>query len=161
MVDQGSEGKGDTVKMSKVTNKKRAPRLRLATDIDMSKAKKSCKGCYGTGRKGWRTIDNPEDPGKKVKVPVICKCVTRNGGVKKDMLDELAEEMVTQMEEGVFAETLARDIMGLPIVERVKAIEQLERDLDNPDKLEVAKEQTREALAIIKQKMKEETHGDA
>ena len=135
----------------------RAPRLRLATDIDLNKARKDCDGCQGTGVKERKTIENPEQPGNKVEVPVICKCVTRGGGVKKDMLDE----MLLKMDSGDFPAHMAQDIMGLPMEPRLQAIRQLEADVANPKKPKKTRVVTEHALQLIKQAMKEASYGDA
>ncbi len=65
------------------------PRFRLSEDIDLSKADPNCKNCNGNGVKHWQIIEGDAD-----NIPVICKCVARNGGVKRDQLDRiLAGEM--------------------------------------------------------------------
>lgn len=112
--------------MSEPTEKD-IPRLRLATDIDLSKAKKSCKGCGGSGIKENRIIEDPENPGGKRTVPVICKCISRRGGVKKDQLDRIMEETAKQLEDGTFARDMAKDIMGLPVEAQGEAIMQIKR----------------------------------
>jgi hypothetical protein len=140
---------------------KTAPRLRLAEDIDLSRAKPGCNRCHGTGRAGSRIIDNPEVDGERISVPVICRCVTRGGGVKKDQLDRLAAEIAEQLEDGTFAKTLANDIMGLPVENRLSAINQLEADAINKEKSAKSRVAINAALVRIKELMKEEAHGDA
>ena len=95
--------------MSKPTKEKTPPRLRLTSTIDLSKAKPGCNRCHGNGVVGYKTI-----PEQKEKVPVICRCVTRRGGVKEDALDRIAKQMFDQLETGQFGKPLAADIMGLP-----------------------------------------------
>lgn len=111
----------------KIEATKQLPRLRLAKDIDLSKAKKNCKGCGGTGVKEEREIDDPENEGETVKVPVICKCVSRNQGVKRDQLDEAMENVAKQVEDGTFAKDMAKDIMELPLEEQGRAIVQMKK----------------------------------
>lgn len=113
--------------MAGKTGKERPPRLRLRSDIDLTKADPECKGCKGTGIKGSRWIDDPENDGQKTEVPVICRCVIMAGGVQKDPLDEILEKTAQQLEDGTFARDLASDIMGLPETERGQAIMQLKR----------------------------------
>jgi len=145
--------------MTKPTND--APRLRLATDIDLSRAKQSCTRCHGTGRRGYKTIQDPENPGDEIKVPIICRCVTRRGGVKKDMMDEILEQVQQQLEDGTFAQTVADDIAGLPVEHQQRAIEQLEKEADNEEKPAQVRMQLRAAVGLIRQREKEASHGDA
>lgn len=112
--------------MSEPTTKN-APRLRLAGDIDFSKAKKACKGCGGTGIKEQREIPDPENDGQMLTVPVVCKCVSRRGGVKQDQLDRILEVSSAQLEDGTFARDMAKDIMSLPAEHQVNAVLQLKK----------------------------------
>jgi len=57
----------------------RAPPVARAEDVDLSKAKPGHKRCNGTGIVGYKTINTVEG---EVKIPIICRCVTRRGGVK-------------------------------------------------------------------------------
>lgn len=59
-------------------------RVRLAQDVDLSKATKKCKHCHGTGIVGYRVVQ--ED-----RIPIICRCVSRAGGVRKDAFDKMTE----------------------------------------------------------------------
>lgn len=65
----------------------RLPRVRLASDVDLSKAKPSCAGCHGTGIAGHRVLKG--DDAGEVRVPVVCGCVLRRGGVRQDALDRM------------------------------------------------------------------------
>lgn len=106
---------------------KQPPRLRLASDIDLSLANPECENCNGTGVSGNRVIDDPEEKGKKITVPVICKCVSRAGGVRRDKLDEFIAQAAGQLEDGTFARDMAKDIMGLPAEQQGRAILQLKQ----------------------------------
>lgn len=64
----------------------RLPRVRLAGDIDFSKAKRSCKRCHGTGVQGHRLL---KDDRGEIRVPIVCPCVVEAGGVKQDKLDQI------------------------------------------------------------------------
>jgi len=64
----------------------RLPRVRLAEDVDLSKAKPGCKSCHGTGIAGQRVF---EDASGEVHVPIVCACVVRRGGVRRDALDRM------------------------------------------------------------------------
>ena len=58
------------------------PRVRLASDVDPSKADPDCEACGGEGVKGFEDIGGE-------RVPVICRCVAAGGGVKPDKLDQM------------------------------------------------------------------------
>lgn len=103
-----------------------APRLRLASHIDLGKADADCANCNGTGIVRREEI---EERGKKLSVPVICRCVSRNDGVQRDMLDKLIDEMHEQVTNGTFAENLAGDIMRLPEDRRVDAVAQIRNQI--------------------------------
>jgi len=66
-------------------------RVRLASDIDLNRAKKSCKRCHGTGIVGERIVEEH-------RIPIICRCVVRRGGVKKDAWDKIQEKLEAQEE---------------------------------------------------------------
>ncbi len=138
-----------------------AARLRLATDVDLSLAKPGCARCHGTGRCGYKTIEDPENPGEELKVPIVCRCVTRRGGVKKDMMDEILEQVQQQLDNGTFAQTMADDIDGLPVEHQQRAIEQLEREANNKEKPAQVRMQLRAAVGLIRQREKEAAHGHA
>jgi len=145
--------------MSKATQE--TPRVRLLSDIDLAKAKPGCGRCNGTGKNGYRSIPNPENESETIRVPVICRCVTRRGGVAEDQLDKMAREVARQLESGIFAQSLAKDILALPEENLSAAIEMLNRDLADEKKSPEAKKAVREALDIIIQKRKEAAYGDA
>ena len=108
-----------------------------------------------------RTIEDPENKNNEVKVPVICRCVTRRGGVEEDQLDKLLKQMKKDMDGGDFPAHMAADIMKLPMEPRLKAITMLEADVLNKEKPKKTREVTALALQLIKQSMKETSHGDA
>lgn len=58
-------------------------RVRLATQIDFSKAKPSCKRCHGTGVSHYRTE-------ARERIGVVCSCVVKAGGVADDKFDRFA-----------------------------------------------------------------------
>lgn len=69
-------------------------RVKLAADVNTGKADPNCKRCHGTGVIGYKQV-----PGNRacetMRVPIICRCVVRNGGVKQDRFDK----MMTQLQE--------------------------------------------------------------
>jgi len=128
-----------------------APRLRLTSDIDFSKAKNSCKRCHGTGKRGYKSLDNPENPGDKISVPIICRCVSRSGGVKKDQFDTIVEQVAKQLDDGVFAEQLAADIKLMPRENRNKVIENITKQSTDPNKDLKIREALLRALEILEE----------
>lgn len=124
------------------------PRVRLAKHIDLSKADPDCENCKGSGVAGYKEARLSATENKQ-KIPIICKCVTRNGGVQEDALDRIAKQIKADIDEGVFAKNLAADIMGMNMKNRTKAIEQLTADLENPMKSEETKAVTRATLEIL------------
>ncbi len=146
--------------MSKASNAQ-APRLRLATDIDFTKASENCDRCNGTGVVEHRTIDDPVNDGETIQVPVVCRCVTHGGGIKEDQLDVLIKKMVDDMNSDGFATRLADDIMTLPMIQRLKAIGQLEASAKDKEKPEHTRMVSRVAMKIIRQRMREAANGNA
>jgi hypothetical protein len=134
----------------------RAPRVRLAADVDLKKAKRGCKHCNGTGRSGWATVPMPDQPGGRAKVPIICRCVTRRGGVRRDMLDRILTEAAEQLESGAFGARLGQDLASLPPEARGLAVASLRRDLMNKDKDPQVRAAIREALTTLGEELPEE-----
>lgn len=73
----------------------RDPKTGRAT-IDLSKADPDCERCNGTGRLDDKLLDDPESDGGIMRVPVVCVCVHRGGGVKRDALDKLLDKAAKQ-----------------------------------------------------------------
>ena len=127
-----------------------APRLRLPKDIDFSKAKHHNR-CHGTGISGYRKIDNPEKPGESLKVPVVCRCVTRAGGVRRDAFDKMSEELQRQISDGTYAQNLAMDIRRLPTEAMIMQIQSLKRTAADKKTDPVVCVQIEKALQILDQ----------
>jgi hypothetical protein len=130
--------------------KSNAPRLRLKADIDFTKANPLCMKCRGTGMSGHKKIDNPESPSEKVDIPIICTCLTRSGGVKEDAMDRIMKEVDEQLDTGMFAGQLAKDIQNLPADARVKAINSLNEQLKDTKKEPRVLKAIQETLDILK-----------
>ena len=64
----------------------RLPRVRLTGDVDLSVAEPDCSRCDGRGIAGHRVLGDASD---EVRVPVVCGCVVRRGGVRPDALDRM------------------------------------------------------------------------
>jgi len=62
------------------------PRAVLTKDINLDRADKSCKVCRGTGI--VTRLEMKTDNGT-MAVPVICDCVTRNGGIACIPVDDV------------------------------------------------------------------------
>lgn len=58
------------------------PRVRLASDVDVSKADKNCERCSGSGFSGFEIAAGE-------RIPIVCRCVSRGGGIKSDRLDKV------------------------------------------------------------------------
>lgn len=63
-------------------------RVRLARDVDLTKANPSCKRCHGTGKVGDKLVPGTR-AGDQMRVPLICRCVVKGGGVRMDKIDEM------------------------------------------------------------------------
>jgi hypothetical protein len=98
-------------------------RYRLATDVDLSKAKKNCKRCFDRGINGYT---RRTEKGVEALVPIVCRCVTRNGGVKENDVDRLMRQM------SVEAYMNKIRIMP-PCAERDSAIQKLQFDAKRPE----------------------------
>lgn len=96
------------------------PRLRQVEDVDFSLAKNSCKHCHGTGTSGYRSVTVQ---GETARVRVVCRCVSRAGGVQLDAVDKLTMQIQKQLDDGVFGRALANDIQRLPEEHQARAIQ--------------------------------------
>lgn len=80
----------------------------LAKNIDLSKADPLCTTCGGTGvaryqvikgavtqRRGFRKKREPDQ-----RIPVICSCVVKNGGVKEDAYDKMRKSLAKKSQAG-------------------------------------------------------------
>jgi len=125
-------------------------RIRLADHVDLSKAKSGCKHCNGRGIIGYKH-PTPEQAaaGIRSKIPIICRCVSRNGGVKEDDFDRMLGRLQAKIADGTWALSMAHDIKALPADARERAISSLRRDAENPVKDENVRRQIKRALAII------------
>ena len=77
-------------------------RPKLSTDprtgkptVDLSKADADCERCEGTGLRGTYKVvmDGVEE-----MAPVICVCVSENGGVRRDALDRMVDRVKKHVE---------------------------------------------------------------
>lgn len=139
--------------MSEQTKPGEAPRLRLAKHINLGQADATCNRCGGTGVVRYENVD---DKGSTIRVPVICRCVSRNGGVQKDQLDRALEDVQRQIDDGSFGENLARDVQCLPPQHQLDALRQLQAQTERRDLDASVKRQLRSAIATVLSKIGEE-----
>ena len=59
------------------------PRVRLATSVDLTKHDPNCERCDG-GVRGHEVVEGE-------KIPIVCVCVSRGGGVARDKLDDVLD----------------------------------------------------------------------
>ena len=129
------------------TPEQQAPRLRLRSKIDFTKASPSCDHCNGTGIVGHREVEDHE--GNAVRAPIVCRCVSRNGGVLPDKLDALLADMNKRLADGSFGETLAADILQLPELGRAGAIRNVEAQIENPETDDLVREALTKCVDIV------------
>lgn len=60
-----------------------------------------------------------------MKVPIVCRCVSRAGGIQQDSFDKILGEIQNDLDTGKFAENLVNDIGRLEKSDQERAIEQL------------------------------------
>lgn len=130
-----------------MTDQAQAPRLRSRITVDLTKADAACSRCAGTGRIGQRTL---QVEGQDLVVDVICRCVTANGGVAKDKLDEILETIQRDLESGAFGENLARDLRAMPAAQRDLAVARLRERCAHDDLPPVVAAELQRALHLLR-----------
>lgn len=127
----------------------KAPRMRLKKHIDFGRAVAGCKRCHGRGVVGYRSV---EIEGETVRAAVVCRCVSRNGGVTPDKMDEILHKCEERLKNGNFGIMLARDILMLPDGPREMALNQLRVQHEDPDTDERVRTAVEAAINIIEEK---------
>lgn len=127
------------------------PRVRLAKHIDLSKAKSGCKRCNGRGITGYKRADLGDGEGEK-QIPIICRCVSRNAGVKEDELDRICREAKHQIETGVFHEHLAADYHAIPQEQKPRVVAAFYRDCVDTRKSDESREAVVMTLDLLKRR---------
>lgn len=127
-----------------MTEENLQPRFRLTSSIDLTKADPACVACAGRGVVGFRKLDVPGDG--PTDVPVICKCVSRGGGVAPDLFDGAIAETQRRLDDGTFGDALVADIRGLPPEHRPRAIAGLQKQAERLDLDPVVRREVRKAL---------------
>ncbi len=123
------------------------PRLRLRSKIDFTKAKKNCSRCFGTGINGYKTVEDHE--GTTCRAPIVCQCVSRNGGVEADKLDQIMLECQRSLADGSFGEKMASDILNMPEESRVNARRNVVAQIENPDTNSMVKDAMQRCLDLV------------
>jgi len=129
-------------------NQDSAPRLRLKKTIDFSKADPNCDNCHGTGVARTEKRDIPGEG--VIAVPVVCRCVSRNGGVRKDAFDQMLDKLSQEVHSGAWARSFADDILRLPPHKRDEALEGIEAQAADESKAVEVRDALCEAIALIK-----------
>lgn len=128
-----------------------APQLHSIDDVDLSLAKKSCGHCRGRGIAGWRTLADPADESKTLRVAIVCRCVTRNGGVKEDAMAKAArniqDEIMTQP--GVWGARLAADVQRISVDYRAQALAGLRERAATAEMPDPIRNELHQAIAIL------------
>lgn len=127
---------------------KLVPRFRLASTVDLSKADPRCDRCGGRGILDLRRLDVPGDG--PTDVPVICRCVTRRGGLLPDLLDRALAETQKRLDDGTFGDALAADLRALPEEQRVRAVGGLEQQAARVDLDPVVRREVQRALEMLR-----------
>jgi hypothetical protein len=98
-------------------------RIRSVEDFDFSKAKASCRKCNGTGIVGHLNKDGQ-------RIPIVCNCVEKNGGVRADALDKHHARLLQAVKDGTFVARTAKSLSEMPEADRAKAINAYRERLD-------------------------------
>lgn len=85
----------------------REPIVRPASCVDLGAAKPGCRHCAGRGIVAYRTI-------REERVPVICRCVGRRGGVGPNPVDAAFAPITAALADGTYGQRLAADVHQLP-----------------------------------------------
>lgn len=124
------------------------PRVRLAKHIDLSKAKPGCKHCNGRGVTSYKTADLGDGSGPQ-KIPIICKCVSRGGGVEPDELDRILAETAKEVENGTFHEKLVADFHAMPDDVKPRVVAAFFRDTVDKRKSEASHDAIAKTLELL------------
>jgi len=124
------------------------PRVRLASHIDTSKAKPGCGHCHGRGIVGYKRADLGDGNGEQ-RIPVICRCVSRAGGVKPDELDRICAETAKQLEDGTFHEHLVADFHAMPDEAKPRVVAAFFRDVVDKRLSATARNAIQKALDLL------------
>jgi hypothetical protein len=129
----------------------RPERVRLASHIDMAKAKPWCRKCSGRGIVGYRTADLGDGEGEQ-KIPIICRCVSRAGGVQPDELDRILAETAKEVESGTFHEKFVADFHAIPDDGKPRVVAAFFRDLVDDRKAGASHDAVEKTVELLKRR---------
>lgn len=127
------------------------PRVRLSSNIDLSKAKPGCNRCNGNGITGYKTADL-QDGGGEQKIPIVCRCVSRNGGVKTDELDRILKQAGEHIDEGVFHEHVVADFHATTEDQKPRIVAAFYRDIVDDRKSPASIDSIKKVLDLLKKR---------
>ena len=124
--------------------------IRHAKDVDLSKADKDCKRCDGSGIVDAIQPDaTMRKGGVTGPVPIVCRCVTVNGGVAVHPLMKVMSNMRSELESGQWAKAQLTDLRIMTPVNKKRALAQLRDMVENEKADPVFKEEARKVLQTI------------
>lgn len=141
--------------MSKRTIKKKPVEfhpqaIRHAKDVDLSKADPDCKACNGSGIKDAIQPDATMRKGGVTEpVPIVCKCVTLNGGVLVHPLMKVMSNLRTELESGQWAKAQLTDLRTMTPTNKKRALAQLRDMMENEQNDIVFRDEARKVLKTI------------
>jgi len=127
------------------------PRVRLSKSIDLGKAKDGCKRCNGRGITGYKEADLGDGEGTQ-NIPIICRCVSRGGGVAPDELDRILAEAKKNIDDGVFHEHVVADFHATSDEQKPRIVAAFLRDVVDDRKDSVSKEAIGKVLELIRRR---------
>jgi len=137
--------------MSSSEKKASPPRVRLAKHIDLTKAKPGCRKCNGRGITGYRRADLGDGEGER-QIPIICRCVTRGGGVAPDELDRVLAEAKKYIDDGTFHEHVLADFHAAPDEQKPRIVAAFLRDQVDERKAPESKEAIEKVLDLMQRR---------
>lgn len=124
--------------------------IRHAKDVDFRKASPNCKRCNGSG-----VIDaiQPDESMRKggvtEPVPIVCRCVTLNGGVAVHPLMKVMSNLREELKSGQWAKKQLTDLRIMSPGNKKRALAQLRQMMENEESDPVFKEEARKVLKTI------------
>jgi hypothetical protein len=120
------------------------PLVRPASAVDLGCAKPGCRHCGGRGIVAYRTI-------KEERVPVICRCVGRRGGLGPNPVDALLGPIAAALRDGTYGQKLAADVRRLPLDEQPAARAKIAAHAATPALPDPLRRALAEALAALEE----------
>jgi hypothetical protein len=139
-------------KIKKVINpqKYHPQAVRHAKDVDLSKASPDCKRCDGSGITGAINPDKSMQKGGVTDpVPIVCRCVTENGGVLVHPLQKVMTELRAELKSGQWAKQQLDDLRVMGEGNKQRALASIRRMMENDDSDPLWKEEARKVLETI------------